>query len=89
VTQHNGSIDVPATKVELDHGVSANLWLSSLAKDMVPVYEEQVTRVERGIDLETWSKMNMDEKAMIIAIRRTNNAISNLQNEAEIRNQKR
>ena len=85
VTKSNGEIDVPATRVELEHGISSNLRLSSMAEGMVPIYEEQLTRLERGIDLDAWAGMNVDEKAMIVAVRRTTMAMKNLQAEAEIK----
>lgn len=59
--------------------------MESLAPGLIPIYEENVARLERGIDLETWTKMTVDEKAMIIAIRRTTIAMNNLQSEAEIK----
>jgi hypothetical protein len=52
---------------------------------LVPVYEEQISRLERGIDLKTWSGMDVNEKAMIIAVRRTTMAMKNIQTEAEIK----
>ena len=76
---------MPATKIELEHGISSNLWMASLAPGLIPIYEEHITRLERGIDLEAWSKMNVDEKAMIVAVRRTATAMKNLQSEAEIK----
>jgi hypothetical protein len=85
VTRSNGEIDTPATRIELEYGVSSNLWLSSLANGMVPEYEEHVARLEHGIGLDVWANMNVDEKAMIIAVRRTTMAMKNLQSEAEIR----
>lgn len=85
VTRNKSGIDIPATKIELEHGISSNLWMESLAPGLIPIYEENVARLERGIDLETWTKMTVDEKAMIIAIRRTTIAMNNLQSEAEIK----
>ena len=90
MTKKNGDIDVPATKIDLEHGISSNLWMASLAPGLIPIYEEQIARLERGIDLDTWSGMSVDEKAMLIAVRRTTLAMKNLQSEAEIKeNEKR
>lgn len=77
-------MDTPATKVELEHGVSPGVWLGSLANGLIPVYEEHLARLERGINLDEWAKMSVDEKAMIVAVRRISNAMQNLQAEAEI-----
>ena len=85
VTKSNGEIDVPATKIELEHGISSNLMLVSMAVGLVPIYEEQLTRLEHGINLDAWAGMSVDEKAMIIALRRTTMAMKNLQAEAEIK----
>jgi len=85
VIRNNGDITVPATKVELEHGISSNLWMESLAPGLIPIYEEHVARLERGIGLTEWDKMSMEEKAMIVAVRRTTIAMSNLQSEAEIK----
>jgi hypothetical protein len=85
VTRNNGDIDEPATKIELEHGISSNLWMVSLAPGLIPIYEEHAARLERGISLETWEKMNVDEKAMIVAVKRIMVAMSNLQSEAEIK----
>mgnify|MGYP001184895256 CR=1 FL=1 len=84
MTKRQGDVDTPATKVELTHGISSSMWLSKLNAGLVPIYEEHRVRADRGIDIETWSRMNVDEKAIIIAISRVSNAIQNLQTEAEI-----
>lgn len=83
-SRYQGELNIPVTKIELEHGVSPGVWLGSLADGLVSVYEEHSARLERGLSLETWEKMGVDEKALLIAVRRTNNAISNLQAEAEI-----
>lgn len=57
--------------------------------DMVPLQEEHEARLERGISLELWMKMPMMEKALIVAIRRNRQAISNIHTEAEIRQAER
>lgn len=57
--------------------------------DMVPVQEEHEARLERGINLVDWGRMEMMEKALIIAARRNRNAINNIYTEAEIRDAER
>lgn len=52
---------------------------------MVPTFEEHIARVERNISISTWSEMDPMEKAIIIALRRIDNAMKNLQMEAEIK----
>jgi len=73
------------TGVELEYGVSAGIRLRSLAQGLVPLYEEHTTRLERGISIEDWGKMDSTEKALVIAARRITIAMKNLQSEAEIR----
>lgn len=89
VTRRQGEIDLPVTAIELEHAVYSGAKLKILAEGMVPVFEEQEARVERGLSLETWGSMPLYEKALIIAIRRTNISLQNLQNEAEIRDAER
>lgn len=63
--------------------------LKALAQDMVPLHEEHEARLERGITLDIWSRMDIFEKALLIANRRIRIQIKNLQAEAEIRDAKR
>lgn len=88
-TKRVGELDLPVTRVELEFGVSAGVQLRAMAGGMVPIYEEHEARLERGIPLETWGQMDVDEKALLIANRRIRNQLANLQAEAEIRAQKR
>lgn len=89
VTRRVGEIDLPVTAVELEYAVYSGAKLKVLAEGMVPVFEEHLARMERGISLEAWGTMPLYEKAMIIALRRIHNALQNLQNEAEIRDAER
>jgi hypothetical protein len=75
--------------VELDHGINSGLWMNSLAPGLVSIYEEQSSRIERDISLEKWAEMSVDEKAMIVAVRRTTIAMKNIQSEAEIKDSER
>jgi cell division protein FtsL len=56
---------------------------------MVPLHEEHTARLERGIKLDDWSKMELEEKALVIANRRIRIAVDNLQADAEIKSAKR
>jgi len=56
---------------------------------MVPLHEEHTARLERGITLDDWSKMELEEKALVIANRRIRIAVDNLQADAEIKSAKR
>ena len=73
----------------MDDSISAGIQWGSIGAGMVPTFEENSARLERGYTLEAWSKLDRTEKAMIIAIRRIGNAMSNLQTEAEVRASKR
>lgn len=89
MTVHNGQHDVSVTQVELTHGISAGIRLRVQVPGMVPIDEEHEARLERGIGLETWSSIDVMEKALIIAIRRVRIAKQNLQAEAEIEKARR
>ena len=84
-TKIQGEVETLITRIELEHAVSAGVSLRSLGNDIVPVYEEHTARLEKGINLETWSNMGRIEKALIIAMRRVGATLQNLQTEAEIR----
>lgn len=75
--------------MELDHGVSAGVSLRLLGKGLVPIFEEHEARIRAGISLEKWGEMSETEKALIIAVRRADRAMKNLQTEAEIRKMER
>lgn len=77
------------TGVELEYGVSSGVHLRSLSAGLVSLYEEHITRLERGISIEDWGKMDSTEKALVIAARRITIAMKNLQSEAEIRHMER
>jgi hypothetical protein len=71
--------------VELEYGVSSGVRLRSLAEGLVPLYDEHIARLERGISIEDWGKLASTEKALLIAARRIHIAMQNLQSEAEIK----
>lgn len=89
MTKQIGEVDENITRIELDHGVSAGIRLGSLGPDMVPMFEEHIARLERGISLDAWYALPPMERAMVIAVRRLDNAMKNLQTEAEIKHSKR
>lgn len=55
-----------------------------LGEDVIPPYEEHTARLERGLSLDAWGRMGKWEKALLIAQRRIENAVANLQSEAQI-----
>lgn len=77
------------TEVELEHGISAGIRLRSLGNRMIPVFEEQQARLSNHFSLKEWDEIQHMEKAMIVAVMRVDNAIKNLQSEAEIRDSER
>lgn len=77
------------TEIELENGIEIGVSLRKLGIDLVPIFEEQSARLERGISVSEWSGMNETEKALIIARRRIALQMRNLQTEAEIRKMKR
>lgn len=73
----------------MEYGVSTGVQLKALGPDMVPLHEEHEARLERGISLGDWGRMDVLEKGLLIANRRIRIALQNLQAEAEIRDAKR
>jgi len=57
----------------------------SLDSDMVPIFEEQLARLEKGYKLQEWFELDPMERAMVIAVRRVDIATKNQQTEAEIK----
>jgi len=82
-------MNVRVTEIELDNSVSSGAQLRTMGRNMVPVYEEHTARLEAGLDLAAWEVMDIFEKALIIAQRRTRIALENLQADAQIRAAKR
>lgn len=89
VTKSIGYTDESVTRIEIDAGVSAGIRWGSLSSEMVPIFEEQAARLERGFSQEAWLALDPIERALIIAIRRIDNAMKNIQAEAEIREAKK
>ena len=85
MTKRVGELDVLVTEVELDHAVYAGVSQKASGVDLVTLQEEHEARLERGLNIETWSAMELYEKALLIAARRNRIAISNHQAEAEIK----
>lgn len=84
VTKSIGYTDESVTKIELKSSVSAGIRWGSLGNEMVPIFEEQSTRLERGFSIQAWLDLDPMERAMIVAVRRIDNSMKNLQAEAEI-----
>ena len=89
MTKSNGLISENVTRVELSHSVSAGIMWGAIGSDMVPIYEEHQARLERNYSIAAWYELEAMERAMVIAIRRIDNAARNLQSEAEIADAKR
>lgn len=88
MTKPVGYEELPVTQVELEFGISSGIHLRSIGDGLIPFQEEHEARLERGITLGKWSKMNLIEKALIVAVRRNRIAMQNIQTEAEIRKTK-
>jgi len=56
---------------------------------MVPLFDEHAARLEYGYSVTDWYAMEPMERALVVAIRRIDNAMKNLQAEAEIKHVKR
>jgi len=56
-----------------------------VSKEFVPLYEEQIARIETHYNMDEWYALDPLERAMIIAVRRIGNATTNLQMEAEMK----
>lgn len=69
--------------------MSAGIHLRSLGEGIVPIQEEHEARLERGIGVEAWMAMDVTEKALVIAIRRTRISIENINTEAQIKHAER
>ena len=89
VTIPSGAVSENVTKAQLSHTVNAGIRWGALGADMVPIFEEQSARLEKNYTLETWGALDPMEKAILIAQRRINISIQNLQAEAEMRAAKR
>lgn len=82
-------MEVSVTEIELDNGISAGIHLRVAGPDGIPTFEEHSARLDRGIRLDDWAAMTVEEKAIIIAQRRIQRAMENIQADAEIKRSKR
>lgn len=90
MTRRAGERDINVTEIELDHGVSAGVSLRLLGNGLAPVFEVEDARQENRISIQTWYfEMSEMERALIIARRRIDRAMKNLQTEAEIKKAER
>lgn len=89
VTKQVGELQESVTRIELNNAVSAGISWGMIGTDMVPIFEEHIARLERGYRLEEWYELSPMERALVVAIRRVDNASKNLQAEAEIEKAKR
>lgn len=65
--------------------MSAGIRWRSFGKGMVPIFEEHLARNEKKYTLDEWYALDPLDRAMIIAIRRIDNASKNHQAQAEIK----
>ena len=84
MTKAVGYTDEPITKIEPKNIVVTGIQWGSLGVEMVPIFEEQSARLERGFSIQSWIDMDPIERAMIVAIRRIDNSMKNIQADAEI-----
>ena len=89
VTIPRGRIHESVTKAELTQTVTTGIRWGALGIGMAPVFEETSARIEKSITLDGWAALDPMEKALIIAQRRIDTAIRNIQSEAEMRKAKR
>lgn len=89
VTKSSGQIRESVTRFESEFAVSADITWGALSPDMVPIFEEQVARLERGYTVQAWYDLDPLERAMVVAIRRIDIAQKNLQADEEIRRARR
>lgn len=73
------------TRIEPAHTVSAGIRWGAVSEYFVPLYEEQSARIEAQYSISEWYALDPMERAMVIAVRRIGNAMSNLQMDAEMK----
>lgn len=88
VTKQSGYLRESVTRFESENSVSAGVTWGSLGADMIPLFEEHTTRLERNYTIEQWYGLPRMERAMAVAMRRIDIASKNLQSDAEIRKAK-
>ena len=89
VTKTVGEVEVNVSNIEPEESVTTGVMWKSFGRKAVPVFEEHLARMEKGISVDTWLQMTGLERAFIIAMRRTQKAVENQQAEAETRKAKR
>lgn len=89
VVKRLGDTDWNVTEVELEHGVSADIYLRSLSEDTIPPYYEHLYRIRAGVSLDDWHNRSRTEKALLVAVMQNEAAIQGHQSEAEIKRAKR
>lgn len=73
------------TRIEPVNTVSAGIRWGAVSDQFVPLYEEHAARIEAHYSIDAWYALDMMERAIVIAIRRIGNAMTNLQMEAEMK----
>lgn len=85
VTKRVGEVWESVTRIEVDDAVNAGIMWGQIGPEVIPIFEEQSARLERGFTSKEWYDMPSMERAMVVAVRRVDNASKNLQAEAEIK----
>ena len=85
VTKQVGYVPENITKIELENATSAGVRWGALDSDMVPIFEEQLARLEKNYKMQEWYELDAMQRAMVIAVRRVDIATKNHQTEAEIK----
>jgi hypothetical protein len=85
VTKSIGYTDESVIRIEPADAVSAGIRWGAIGAEMVPLFEEHSERIRRRYSLNEWAQLDPLEKAMMIAIRRIDTSMRNLQAEAETR----
>lgn len=85
VTKRVGELQESVTRIEVDDVVSAGIMWGQIGPDVIPIFEEHSARLERGFTMKEWYDMPPMERALVVAVRRVDNASKNLQAEAEMK----
>lgn len=73
----------------MEYGLYSGIHLRGIADGLVPFQEEHEARLEYRIGLEDWGRMEVFDKALIVAVRRNKLAMQNINAETEIRETKK
>jgi len=89
VTKSVDGIPFSVERVEFENTVSAGIQWRSIWEGQVPIFEENLARLERNYTLTEWYALPYMERAIVVAVRRIKNASEGHQNDAEAAKMKR